>query len=52
VIGAAAISGASLHIVHINSTCLRAAPQCLSLVEGARARGLDAPPRPIRILPV
>jgi len=41
VIGAAAISGASLHIVHINSTCLRAAPQCLSLVEGARARGLD-----------
>ena len=41
VIGASAISGASLHIVHINSTCLRDAMECLSLVEGARARGLD-----------
>lgn len=41
VIGAAAISGASLHIVHINSTCLRDALECLSMVEGARARGLD-----------
>jgi N-acyl-D-aspartate/D-glutamate deacylase len=27
--------------VHINSTCLRDAPQCLSMIEGARARGLD-----------
>jgi N-acyl-D-aspartate/D-glutamate deacylase len=41
VIGAAAITGASLHIVHINSTCLRDALECLSMVEGARARGLD-----------
>lgn len=41
VIGAAAISGAPLHIVHINSTCLRDTLECLSLVEGARARGLD-----------
>jgi N-acyl-D-aspartate/D-glutamate deacylase len=41
VIGAAAITGASLHIVHINSTCLRDVFECLSLVEGARARGLD-----------
>jgi N-acyl-D-aspartate/D-glutamate deacylase len=41
VIGAAAISGAPLHIVHINSTCLRDTPECLSLIEGARARGLD-----------
>jgi N-acyl-D-aspartate/D-glutamate deacylase len=41
VIGAAAISGASLHIVHINSTCLLDSLECLSLVEGARARGLD-----------
>jgi hypothetical protein len=40
-IGAAAISGASLHIVHINSTCLRDALECLSLIEGARAHGLD-----------
>jgi N-acyl-D-aspartate/D-glutamate deacylase len=41
VIGAAAITGASLHIVHINSTCLRDVFECLFLVEGARARGLD-----------
>jgi N-acyl-D-aspartate/D-glutamate deacylase len=41
VIGAAAISGAPLHIVHINSTCLRDAPECISLVAGARERGLD-----------
>jgi N-acyl-D-aspartate/D-glutamate deacylase len=41
VIGAAAITGAALHIVHINSTCLQDSLECLSLVEGARARGLD-----------
>jgi len=41
VIGASAITGAALHIVHINSSCLRDAPECLSMVEGARARGLD-----------
>jgi N-acyl-D-aspartate/D-glutamate deacylase len=41
VIGAAAITGASLHIVHINSTCLQDALECISMVEGARARGLD-----------
>lgn len=41
VIGAAAITGAPLHIVHINSTCLADSLECLSLVEGARARGLD-----------
>ncbi|MGA6983747.1 MAG: amidohydrolase family protein [Candidatus Sulfotelmatobacter sp.] len=41
VIGAAAITGAALHIVHINSSCLRDAPECLSMVSGARARGLD-----------
>jgi len=41
VIGAAAISGASLHIVHINSSCARDALECLSMIEGARARGLD-----------
>jgi N-acyl-D-aspartate/D-glutamate deacylase len=41
VIGAAAITGASLHIVHINSTCLRDALECISMIEGARARGLD-----------
>jgi len=41
VIGAAAITGAPLHIVHINSSCLLDSIECLSLVEGARARGLD-----------
>jgi N-acyl-D-aspartate/D-glutamate deacylase len=41
VIGAAAISGASLHIVHINSTCVADAMECLAMVAGARARGLD-----------
>src|SRR6202165_741586 len=39
VIGAAAITGASLHIVHINSSCLRDSLECLSMAEGARARG-------------
>jgi N-acyl-D-aspartate/D-glutamate deacylase len=41
VIGAAAVTGASLHIVHINSTCRSDGLECLSLVAGARARGLD-----------
>ena len=41
VIAASAISGAPLHIVHINSSCLRDSLECLSLIEGARARGLD-----------
>ena len=41
VIGASAITGAPLHIVHLNSSCLRDALECLFMVEGARARGLD-----------
>lgn len=41
VIGAAAISGAPLHIVHINSTCLADSLECLSLIDGARAHGID-----------
>ena len=41
VIGAAAISGASLHIAHINSTCLKDSLECLSLIEGAREHGID-----------
>ncbi len=41
VIAASAISGAPLHIVHINSTCLADALECLSMIEGARARSLD-----------
>jgi N-acyl-D-aspartate/D-glutamate deacylase len=41
VIGASAISGAPVHIVHINSTCLKDSLECLSLVEGARAHVID-----------
>ena len=41
VIAAAAVTGASLHVVHINSSCLKLAPLCLQMVAGARARGLD-----------
>lgn len=41
VIGAAAVTGASLHIVHLNSTCTRDSQECLSMVQGARASGLD-----------
>ena len=41
VIAAAAVTGAALHIVHINSSCLGDAPECLRMVAGARARGLD-----------
>jgi len=41
VIGAAAVTGASLHIVHMNSSGAKDSPACLALVEGARARGLD-----------
>jgi N-acyl-D-aspartate/D-glutamate deacylase len=41
VIGATAITGAPLHIVHINSSCLRDSMECLGMVEGARAHGLD-----------
>lgn len=41
VIGASAVSGASLHIVHINSSCGSQGIDCLTLVAGARVRGLD-----------
>ncbi len=41
VISAAAVSGAPLHIVHLNSMCMRDAPECLRMIGGARARGLD-----------
>jgi N-acyl-D-aspartate/D-glutamate deacylase len=40
-IAASAISGASLHIVHMNSSGGKDALRCLGMVEGARARGLD-----------
>jgi N-acyl-D-aspartate/D-glutamate deacylase len=41
VIAASAITGAPLHIVHVNSTCLKDSMECLAMIEGARARGLD-----------
>jgi N-acyl-D-aspartate/D-glutamate deacylase len=41
VIAASAVTGAALHIVHVNSSCLAEAPECLRMVAGARARGLD-----------
>jgi len=41
VIAAAAVTGAPLHIVHINSSCLGDAPECLRMIAGARGRGLD-----------
>jgi N-acyl-D-aspartate/D-glutamate deacylase len=41
VIGASAVTGAALQIVHINSSCLADAPECLTMIAGARARGLD-----------
>ena len=41
VLANATASGASLHIVHITSTCLRETPLCLEMIAGARKRGLD-----------
>jgi dihydroorotase-like cyclic amidohydrolase len=41
VISAALISGASLHVVHISSTGLRATPELLQLIAEAGSRGLD-----------
>jgi N-acyl-D-aspartate/D-glutamate deacylase len=41
VIGAAAVTGAPLHIVHLNSMSLAETPKTLRLVEAARARGFD-----------
>ena len=41
VIAAAAITGAPLHVVHINSTCLKDSLECLPMIDGARERGLD-----------
>jgi N-acyl-D-aspartate/D-glutamate deacylase len=41
VIADAAATGASLHIVHITSTCLRQTGTALKMIEGARQRGLD-----------
>lgn len=37
----AAATGASVHVVHLNSTAADVAEEALSLLRGARARGLD-----------
>ena len=41
VIADAAVTGASLHVVHITSMGLRETGLCLDMISGARARGLD-----------
>ena len=41
VIGAAAITGAPLHIVHLNSMSLSSTPQTLRIVTDAQRRGMD-----------
>ena len=41
VIGAAALTGAPLHIVHLNSMSLGSTPRTLRMVADAQARGLD-----------
>jgi N-acyl-D-aspartate/D-glutamate deacylase len=41
VIAASAISGAPVHIVHLNSTSLAATPRTLAMIADARARGVD-----------
>ena len=41
VIGASAITGAPVHIVHINSVSLESTPQTLQMVSEARAQGID-----------
>ncbi len=41
ILGAAAATGAAAHIVHIQSSGGEDTPKMLSLVQGARARGLD-----------
>jgi N-acyl-D-aspartate/D-glutamate deacylase len=41
VIADAASTGASLHVVHITSMCLRQTATCLNMIEGAARRGLD-----------
>jgi N-acyl-D-aspartate/D-glutamate deacylase len=41
VIAASAISGAPVHIVHVNSTSLASTPRTLALIRDARNRGVD-----------
>ncbi len=41
VVANSAATGASLHIMHIPSSCLQQTPSCLEVIAGARQRGLD-----------
>jgi N-acyl-D-aspartate/D-glutamate deacylase len=41
VIADAAVTGASLHVVHLTSVAMRQAPLGLEMIEGARKRGVD-----------
>jgi N-acyl-D-aspartate/D-glutamate deacylase len=41
VLADAAASGASLHVVHITSTCLRQTSVCLDMIERANRHGID-----------
>ena len=41
VLADAAGTGASLHVVHITSMCLRQTTTCLQMIEGAAKRGVD-----------
>jgi N-acyl-D-aspartate/D-glutamate deacylase len=41
VLSDAAATGASLHVVHITSVCLKQTAVCLNMIEGARRRGVD-----------
>jgi N-acyl-D-aspartate/D-glutamate deacylase len=41
VIAASAITGAPVHIVHVNSTSLASTPTTLALIQEARSRGVD-----------
>ena len=41
VLAVAVVTGAPLHVVHLNSTGMRAVPQLLEMISGARERGLD-----------
>ena len=40
-VGAAAVTGASVHVVHVNSTCMKDALECIAMMSGARKRGID-----------
>jgi dihydroorotase len=41
ILAAAAVTGAAVQMVHVTSSSLRETPHVLSLLDGARARGLD-----------